>query len=124
MFAVCSILECSTTDYIKESAPYLIATLLFIPILVIFPQISLFLLSSRRGAYAPRPLTPPYFTFGQFEVVHPPTKGQTGCEGAFLNTLGFQNTFVLFWYFRHFTEDPAWGIMPHKHPFLERIPCI
>lgn len=43
MFTVCSILECSTTEYIKECMPYIIATFVFVIILVVFPDIALFL---------------------------------------------------------------------------------
>jgi tripartite ATP-independent transporter DctM subunit len=43
MFAVCSILECSTTDYIRECWPYLIATLITLLLLVLFPDISMVL---------------------------------------------------------------------------------
>ena len=43
MFSVCSILECSTSDYIKECIPYIISIIIFVLILIIFPDIILFL---------------------------------------------------------------------------------
>lgn len=43
MFAVCSILECSTTDYMKECWPYLVAALVLVFLLVVFPQLVMWL---------------------------------------------------------------------------------
>lgn len=43
MYTVCGILNCSSIAFVKASIPYLIAFLLFIFMLVIFPSITLFL---------------------------------------------------------------------------------
>lgn len=43
MYTVCSILECPTEEYIKESIPFFIAIFIEIILLVIFPNIVLFL---------------------------------------------------------------------------------
>lgn len=43
MYTVCGILNCSSIAFVKASIPYLIAFFLFIVMLVIFPQITLFL---------------------------------------------------------------------------------
>ena len=41
LFVVCRILGCSTTDYIKEGIPYVLACLVYVVILAIVPGISL-----------------------------------------------------------------------------------
>lgn len=43
MFTACSILDCPTKDYIKESLPFLLAIFLLLIVLVIFPDLVLFL---------------------------------------------------------------------------------
>ena len=43
MYTVCGILNCSSVAFVRASLPYLIAFLSFIILLVIFPQIALFL---------------------------------------------------------------------------------
>ena len=43
MYTVCGILNCSSVAFVRASVPYLIAFFLFIALLVIFPQITLFL---------------------------------------------------------------------------------
>ncbi|WP_202884093.1 TRAP transporter large permease [Vibrio sp. S12_S33] len=43
MFTACSILDCPTKDYIKESIPFLIAIFILLVVLVIFPDLVLFL---------------------------------------------------------------------------------
>ncbi|MEO3988728.1 TRAP transporter large permease [Pseudocitrobacter cyperus] len=43
MYTVCGILNCSTVAFVRASVPYLIAFFIFIAMLVIFPQIVLFL---------------------------------------------------------------------------------
>ena len=43
MYTVCSLSNISVTDYMKESIPYICMVVVFIIILVLFPQISLFL---------------------------------------------------------------------------------
>jgi len=43
MYAGCTILDCSLQDYVKESLSFFIATLVTIIILIIFPDITLFL---------------------------------------------------------------------------------
>lgn len=43
IYAVCSILECPLKDYLKESLPFLACVLVLIALMVVFPQIVLFL---------------------------------------------------------------------------------
>lgn len=43
MYTVCGILNCSSIAFVKASVPYLIAFFMFILLLVLFPQITLFL---------------------------------------------------------------------------------
>ena len=43
MYAGCTILDCPLQDYVKESLSFFIATLATIIILIIFPDITLFL---------------------------------------------------------------------------------
>ncbi|WP_228481376.1 TRAP transporter large permease [Vibrio fluminensis] len=43
MFTACSILDCPTKDYIKESVPFLLAIFLLLVVLIIFPDLVLFL---------------------------------------------------------------------------------
>lgn len=43
MFTACSILDCPTKDYIKESLPFLLAIFFLLVVLVIFPDLVLFL---------------------------------------------------------------------------------
>ncbi|MTI60418.1 MAG: TRAP transporter large permease subunit [Firmicutes bacterium] len=43
MYSVCSIMECSVGDYMKESWPFMLAVLLVILTLVFFPELVLFL---------------------------------------------------------------------------------
>jgi tripartite ATP-independent transporter DctM subunit len=43
MYAVCTILECSTTAYLREMAPFLITIVIELAFLVFFPEVVLFL---------------------------------------------------------------------------------
>ena len=43
MYTACSLLDCSATDYVKESLPFIFMILLEIALLVAFPQITLWL---------------------------------------------------------------------------------
>ena len=43
MYAVCTILECPTSEYMKEMAPFLITIVLELTFLVFFPDVVLFL---------------------------------------------------------------------------------
>jgi tripartite ATP-independent transporter DctM subunit len=43
IYAVCSILECPLKDYLKESLPFLASVLVLVALMIIFPQIVLFL---------------------------------------------------------------------------------
>jgi tripartite ATP-independent transporter DctM subunit len=43
MYAGCSILECSVQDYVKESLSFFVATIVTIAILMIFPEITLYI---------------------------------------------------------------------------------
>lgn len=43
MYSVCSIMECSVGEYMRESWPFLLALVLLIAILIFFPQIVLFI---------------------------------------------------------------------------------
>jgi len=43
MYAGCGILECPLQDYVKESLSFFIATIAAIAILIIFPDLTLFL---------------------------------------------------------------------------------
>ena len=43
IYTVCSILDCSVEEYIKESVPFVVSVILLIAVLAIFPQIVLFL---------------------------------------------------------------------------------
>lgn len=43
MFTACSILDCPTKDYIKESVPFLIAIFILLALLTVFPDLVLFL---------------------------------------------------------------------------------
>jgi len=43
MYSVCSIMECSVGDFIKESWPFLLALLVLIALLIIFPSVTLFI---------------------------------------------------------------------------------
>ncbi len=43
MYAVCSVMECSIADFMREGWPFLIALLMAIALIVLFPQLILFL---------------------------------------------------------------------------------
>jgi len=43
MYSVCSIMECSVGEYLREGWPFLVAVLLVVVLLVLFPQLVLFL---------------------------------------------------------------------------------
>jgi len=43
MYAVCSVMECSIADFMREGWPFLIALLMVIALIVLFPQLILFL---------------------------------------------------------------------------------
>ncbi len=43
LYTVCSLLDCPTEEYIKESIPFICAVIILIAVLTIFPQIVLFL---------------------------------------------------------------------------------
>ncbi|MDI3542646.1 MAG: TRAP-type transport system large permease protein, partial [Candidatus Atribacteria bacterium] len=43
MYAVCSVMECSLEDYMRESWPFLIAMFILIATMLFFPQIVLFI---------------------------------------------------------------------------------
>ena len=43
MYSVCSIMECSVGEYLREGWPFLVGVLLVVILLVLFPQIVLFL---------------------------------------------------------------------------------
>jgi len=43
MYAGCAILDCSLQDYVKESFSFFIATIVTIAVLIVFPELSLFL---------------------------------------------------------------------------------
>ena len=43
LYTVCSILDCPTDEYVKESIPFIISVIILVAILTVFPQIVLFL---------------------------------------------------------------------------------
>lgn len=43
MYAGCSILECPWQDYVKESLSFFIATIVCIAVVIIFPELTLFI---------------------------------------------------------------------------------
>jgi TRAP-type C4-dicarboxylate transport system permease large subunit len=43
MYAGCTILDCSIQDYVKESLSFFIGTIVTILVLIIFPEITLYL---------------------------------------------------------------------------------
>lgn len=43
MFVTCRVLECSTSEYIKECIPYIVAVLITVVLILVFPQLCMFL---------------------------------------------------------------------------------
>ena len=43
MYSVCSIMECSVGEFIKDSWPFLLALLVLIALLIVFPSVTLFI---------------------------------------------------------------------------------